>query len=112
MEGGRAHDAIHRGFQSDRFGRDLDPDYPMGIRLPALPEETGGTLALGIDVRDLNDQRFGSQDIRAKLLLSLPAYCGRITDNPIMYGEEYFVTPVCQIAGRDADFSTNGPSVD
>jgi hypothetical protein len=47
MEGGRAHDAIHRGFQSDRVGRDLDPDYPVGIRRPALPEEAGGTLALG-----------------------------------------------------------------
>jgi len=47
MEGGRAHGAIHRGFQSDRVGRDLDPDYPVGIRLPALPEEAGGTLALG-----------------------------------------------------------------
>ena len=46
MEGGRAHDAIHRGFQSDRVGRDLDPDYPVGIRRPALPEEAGGTLAL------------------------------------------------------------------
>src|SRR4030088_972625 len=44
VEGGRAHDAIHRGFQSDRVGRDLDPDYPVGIRLPALPEEAGGTL--------------------------------------------------------------------
>src|ERR1700738_5289113 len=47
MEGGRAHDAIHRGFQSDRVGRDLDPDYPVGIRLPELPEDAGGTLALG-----------------------------------------------------------------
>src|ERR1700680_3064052 len=47
MEGGRAHDAIHRGFQSDRDGRDLDPDYPVGIRLPALPEKAGGTLVLG-----------------------------------------------------------------
>jgi hypothetical protein len=47
MEGGRAHDSIHRGFQSDRVGRDLDPDYPVGIRRPALPEEAGGTLALG-----------------------------------------------------------------
>ena len=47
MEGGRAHDAIHRGFQSDRVGRDLDPDYPVGIRLPELSEEAGGTLALG-----------------------------------------------------------------
>src|SRR5580704_16639579 len=47
MAGGRAHAAIHRGFQSDRVGRDLDPDYPVGIRLPALPEEAGGTLALG-----------------------------------------------------------------
>jgi hypothetical protein len=48
MEGGRAHDAIHRGFQSDRVGRDLDPDYPVGIRRPALPEEAGGTLALSM----------------------------------------------------------------
>src|SRR6478752_2174981 len=47
MEGGRAHDAIHRGFQSNRVGRDLDPDYPVGIRLPALPEEPGGALELG-----------------------------------------------------------------
>src|SRR5215467_5666875 len=47
MEGGHAYDAIHRGFQSDRGGRDLDPDYPVGIRLPALPEEVRGTLALG-----------------------------------------------------------------
>src|SRR4051794_15317693 len=47
MEGGRSHNAIHRGFQSDRVGRDLDPNYSMGIRLPALPEEAGGTLALG-----------------------------------------------------------------
>jgi hypothetical protein len=46
MEGGRAHDAIHRGFQSDRVGRDLDPDYPVEICRPALPEEAGGTLAL------------------------------------------------------------------
>src|SRR6476646_170311 len=46
MEGGRAHVAIHRGFQSDRVGRNLDPDYPVGIRRPALPEEAGGTLAL------------------------------------------------------------------
>ena len=44
IEGGRPHDAIHRGFQSDRVGRDLDPDYPVGIRLPALPEEAGGTV--------------------------------------------------------------------
>ena len=46
MESGRAHDAIHRGFQSDRVGRDVDPDYAVGIRRPALPKEAGGTLAL------------------------------------------------------------------
>src|SRR5450631_1990415 len=47
VEGGRALAAIHRGFQSHRVGRDLDPSHPMGIRLPALPEEAGGTLAPG-----------------------------------------------------------------
>ena len=46
MEGGRAHDAIHRGFQSDCVGSDLDPDYPVEICLPALLEEAGSTLAL------------------------------------------------------------------
>src|ERR1051326_6907322 len=48
MEGGRAHDAIHRGFQSDRFGRDFDPDYPLGICLPALSEEAGSTMPAGL----------------------------------------------------------------
>src|SRR6266849_664861 len=58
MEGGRAHDSIHRGFQSDRVGRDLDPDYPVGIRRPALPEEAGGTLALSIvSIRHLRETR-------------------------------------------------------
>src|SRR5436190_7483397 len=49
VEGGREHDAIQRGFQSNRdFPCDRPPGHPLGIRLPALPEEAGGTLALGI----------------------------------------------------------------
>src|SRR5439155_8846806 len=48
MDGGREHGAVHRGFQSDRAGP-CDPhrDHPVGICLPALPEEAGGTLAPG-----------------------------------------------------------------
>src|SRR5689334_23371310 len=55
MEGGRAHDAIHRGFQSDRVGRDRDPDYPVGICLSALLDEAGSTLAL--DCRNPDGER-------------------------------------------------------
>src|SRR5437763_139180 len=48
MEGGRAHDAIHRGFQSDRdFPCDRHPGHPVGIRLPPLLEKARGTLAQG-----------------------------------------------------------------
>src|SRR4029077_10583517 len=47
MEGGREHGGIHGGFQSDRVcPRAPHPDCPVGIRLPTLPEEAGGTLAL------------------------------------------------------------------
>jgi len=47
LEGGREHGAVHRGFQSDRaVPCDHHRDHPVAIRLPAISQEAGGTLAL------------------------------------------------------------------
>src|ERR1019366_6365818 len=57
-DGRREHGAIHRGFQSDRLGPPAPhPDYPVGIRLPALPEKAGGTLALGREYWGIFERR-------------------------------------------------------
>ena len=51
-DGGLEHGGIHRGFHGDCVGPPAShPDYPMGICLPALSEEAGGTLALGTEPR-------------------------------------------------------------
>ena len=55
MEGRRAYDPIHRGSHIDRAGRDRDPDHPVEICLAALPEGTGGALAL--DCRNPDGER-------------------------------------------------------
>ena len=51
-DGGLEHGAIQRGFHGDCVGPPTShPDCPMGICLPALSEEAGGTLARGTEPR-------------------------------------------------------------